>query len=87
LSAVDVVVLSDTHVRSGGATRLSDAAAGLVAHYLAVPQGAARATKELVRSAFDADFATAHARSRALVADCLAGPDVAAARAAWAVRR
>jgi len=31
LSAVDVVVLSDTHVRSGGATRLSDAAAGLVA--------------------------------------------------------
>jgi enoyl-CoA hydratase/carnithine racemase len=65
----------------------ADAAAGLVAHYLAVPQGAARATKELVRSAFDTDFAAAHARSRALVAECLAGPDVAAARAAWAARR
>ena len=65
----------------------ADAAAGLVAHYLAVPQGAARATKELVRSAFDTDFATAHARSRALVAECLAGPDVAAARAARAARR
>ena len=64
----------------------ADAAAGLVAHYLAVPQGAARATKELVRSAFDTDFATAHARSRALVAECLAGPDVAAARAAWAAQ-
>lgn len=63
-----------------------DAAAGLVARYLAVPRGAARATKELVRSAFDTDFATAHARSRALVADCLAGEDVAAARAAWAGR-
>ncbi len=65
----------------------ADAAAGLVAHYLAVPQGAARATKELVRSAFDTDFAAAHARSRALVAECLAGPDVAAARAAWSARR
>jgi enoyl-CoA hydratase len=63
-----------------------EAAAGLVARYLAVPQGAARATKELVRSAFDTDFATAHARSRELVAQCLAGPDVAAARAAWAAR-
>jgi enoyl-CoA hydratase len=65
----------------------ADAAAGLVAHYLAVPQGAARATKELVRSAFDTDFAAAHARSRALVAECLAGPDVAAARTAWSARR
>ena len=65
----------------------AEAAAELVAQYLAVPQGAARATKELVRSAFDTDFATAHARSRALVAECLAGPDVAAARAAWAARR
>ncbi|MBV9923055.1 MAG: enoyl-CoA hydratase/isomerase family protein, partial [Pseudonocardia sp.] len=63
------------------------AATGLVAHYLAVPQGAARATKELVRSAFDTDFAAAHARSRALVAECLAGPDVAAARAARSARR
>lgn len=63
-----------------------DASAALVARYLAVPRGAARATKELVRSAFDTDFATAHARSRALVAECLDGPDVAAARAAWAAR-
>lgn len=62
-------------------------AEALTAHYLAVPQGAARATKELVRSAFDTDFPTAHARSRALVAECLAGPDVAAARATWAARR
>jgi enoyl-CoA hydratase len=68
------------------ATGFADAAAGLVAHYLAVPRGAARATKELVRSAFDTDFATAHARSRALVAECLTGEDVAAARAAWAAR-
>jgi enoyl-CoA hydratase len=65
----------------------ADAAAGLVAHYLAVPQGAARATKELVRSAFDTDFATAHTRSRELVEQCLAGQDVAAARAAWVARR
>ncbi len=64
----------------------AEAAAALVAQYRAVPQGAARATKELVRSAFDTDFATAHARSRALVAECLAGPEVAAARAAWAAR-
>jgi uncharacterized protein len=31
LSTMEVVVLSDTHVRSGGATRLSEAAAALVA--------------------------------------------------------
>jgi enoyl-CoA hydratase len=64
-----------------------EAAAELVARYLAVPQDAARATKELVRSAFDTDFATAYARSRELVAQCLAGPDVAAAREAWRTRR
>src|SRR6476619_2248745 len=55
----------------------AEAANGLLTQYLAVPQGAARATKELVRSAFDTDFDAAHARSRALVAECLAGPDVA----------
>jgi enoyl-CoA hydratase len=76
--------LADHVVASDG---FREAAAGLVAHYLAVPQGAARATKELVRSAFDTDFATAHARSRELVAQCLTSQDVIAARAAWAARR
>jgi enoyl-CoA hydratase len=46
-------------------------AAALVARYLAVPRAAARATKELTRGAFDTGFAEAHARSRALVAECL----------------
>lgn len=55
----------------------------LVERYRAVPQAAARATKELVRSAFDTDFATAHARSQQLVQECLALRD----HDAWASRR
>lgn len=53
------------------AEEFTEQANALVARYLAVPRSAARATKELVRGAFNTDFATAHARSRELVAECL----------------
>jgi enoyl-CoA hydratase/carnithine racemase len=49
----------------------AEGAAALVARYLAVPRAAARATKELIRGSYGTDFATAHARSRELVAECL----------------
>ena len=65
----------------------AERAAAVVERYRAVPQAAARATKELVRSAFDVDFDAAHARSRELVERCLADPDAAGARAAWTRRR
>jgi enoyl-CoA hydratase len=67
--------------------RFAEGAAALVERYLAVPQAAARATKELARSAFDAGFETTYARSRELVEQCLADPEAARARSAWARRR
>jgi enoyl-CoA hydratase len=62
-------------------------ARALIARYRLVPQAAARATKELARSAFDTDFATTYARSRELVRQCMDTADAANARAAWARRR
>lgn len=65
----------------------AERAATLVERYRAAPRAAARATKELVRSAFDVDFDAAYARSRELVEQCLADLDAPRARAAWARRR
>jgi enoyl-CoA hydratase/carnithine racemase len=67
--------------------RFAEGAAALVERYRAVPQAAARATKLLARSAFDAGFDTTYARSRELVDRCLTDPNAAAASAAWARRR
>jgi enoyl-CoA hydratase/carnithine racemase len=63
------------------------AALELVERYLAVPQPAARATKRLMRRAFERDFASVYDESVPLLARCLASPEVAAARAAWVARR
>jgi enoyl-CoA hydratase len=67
--------------------RFAERAAAVVERYRAVPQAAARATKELARSAFDVGFDATYARSRELVERCLADPDAAGPRAAWARRR
>ena len=69
------------HVVPAG--RFAEHAAAVVERYQRVPQAAARATKELARSSFDTDFATAYARSRELVQQCLDTADVADAQAAW----
>jgi enoyl-CoA hydratase/carnithine racemase len=69
------------------AEQFADAARAIVVRYLAVPQTAARATKHLMRTAFERDFATVYRDSLPLLQRCLASPDVAAARAAWARRR
>jgi len=78
LGLADHVVPSD---------RFAEQAAAVVERYRAVPQAAARATKELARSAFDVGFDATYARSRELVERCLAEPDAAGTRAAWARRR
>ena len=65
----------------------ADQARRLVEEYLEVPQAAARATKQLARSAFDGDFASTFERSQALVLECLQTAEATAARAAWAARR
>ena len=64
-----------------------EAASALVARYAAVPHGAAAGIKELVRSAFDDEFHQAYRRSQEIIDDCLQGPDVVAAKQAWAARR
>jgi enoyl-CoA hydratase len=76
--------LADHLVEADG---FAEGAAALVERYRAVPQAAARATKELVRGAFDVGFEAAYARSRELVERCLADPEAAGARQAWARRR
>ena len=63
------------------------AARAIVERYLAVPQTAARATKRLMRTAFERDYASVYADSLPLLQRCLASPEVAVARAAWAARR
>ena len=65
----------------------AEQASAMVERYLRVPQAAARATKELARSSFDTDFATAYARSRELVQQCLDASDAGRARTAWTRRR
>jgi enoyl-CoA hydratase/carnithine racemase len=70
-----------------GAEDFAAGAGRLVQDYLELPQAAARATKRMVRSAFDDDFASAFERSRALVLECLRTAEAAEARAAWAARR
>ncbi|HZU05989.1 MAG TPA: enoyl-CoA hydratase/isomerase family protein [Chloroflexota bacterium] len=63
------------------------AARAIVERYLAVPQTAARATKCLMRTAFERDFASVYRESLPLLERCLDSPDVAAARAAWTRRQ
>ncbi len=63
------------------------AARAIVEHYLEVPQTAARATKRLMRTAFERDFATVYQESLPLLERCLGSPEAAAAREAWARRQ
>ncbi len=65
----------------------ADAARAIVERYVAVPQTAARATKRLMRTAFERDFAAVYQESLGLLERCLGSPDVAAARQAWAHRQ
>jgi enoyl-CoA hydratase/carnithine racemase len=64
-----------------------EAARIVVERYRAVPAAAARATKTLIRRAFDEDFTGAFARSQELVRQSLDSPAAAAARSAWAARK
>jgi enoyl-CoA hydratase len=64
------------------------AAAGeLVEQYARVPHQAAVGIKRMVRSAFAVGFEDAYRQAREIVADALPGPEVAAAKRAWAARR
>jgi enoyl-CoA hydratase/carnithine racemase len=65
----------------------ASAARAIVERYLAVPQTAARATKRLMRTAFERDYASVYGESLPLLQHCLDSPEVAAARADWARRR
>lgn len=58
----------------------------IVEEYAAIPHRAAVGVKETVRTAFDVNFDQAFDRCREIAADCLRGPDVAAAKEAWAHR-
>ena len=55
--------------------------------YLAAPATAAVASKRLMRQAFDAPFETVYQESERLLADCLASPEVDAARKTWIQRQ
>jgi enoyl-CoA hydratase/carnithine racemase len=61
--------------------------AALVDQYLQAPRAASAASKRLMASAFERSFEEAYAASLPLLADCLASPEVAAAKAAWQRRR
>jgi enoyl-CoA hydratase/carnithine racemase len=61
--------------------------ADVVQQYLAAPATAAIAAKRLIRRALATSFDTIYEESRQLLAECLASPEAAAARAAWLVRR
>jgi enoyl-CoA hydratase/carnithine racemase len=61
--------------------------AEVVGRYLAAPATAAMATKRLIRRALDTSFDAVYAESRQLLAECLASPEAARARAAWRQRR
>ena len=78
LEPADVVVICNKAVPESRA---------VAEHYLAVPQTAARATKRLMRTAFERDFASVYQESLGLLERCLGSPDVAAARQAWAHRQ
>jgi enoyl-CoA hydratase/carnithine racemase len=63
-----------------------ESARELVEQYADVPHLAAAGIKELVRTAFDVTFDRAYDRAREIISDCLLGPDVVAAKQAWADR-
>ena len=69
------------------AERFDAGVADVVQQYLAAPPTAAIATKHLIRRALDTSFDTIYEESRRLLAECLASPEAAAARAAWLRRR
>jgi enoyl-CoA hydratase/carnithine racemase len=69
------------------AERFDMGVADVVRQYLAAPATAAIATKRLIRRALDMSFDMIYAESRQLLAECLASPEAAAARAAWCQRR
>ena len=69
------------------AERFDAEVADVVQQYLAAPPTAAIATKRLIRRALDTSFDTIYEESRRLLAECLASPEAAAARAAWLRRR
>jgi enoyl-CoA hydratase/carnithine racemase len=55
--------------------------------YLKAPHTACIASKRLMQHAFEASFETAYRESVPLLAECLASPEVAAAKEAWQQRR
>jgi enoyl-CoA hydratase/carnithine racemase len=60
---------------------------GVIALYLRVPRTASIASKLLLRTAFEGDFDAAYQETLPLLAECLASPDIAAAKEAWLRRK
>jgi enoyl-CoA hydratase/carnithine racemase len=63
------------------------AARAIIDRYAAVPPEAAGAAKRMMRRAFERDYASVFAESRALLEERRASPEVLAAAEAWERRR
>lgn len=61
--------------------------AEVLERYLAAPPTASAASKRLMRQVYDPPFETVYAESWPLLAECLASPEVEAAKEAWRQRR
>jgi enoyl-CoA hydratase len=69
------------------AERFTEGTAEVIERYLKVPRTAARASKRLMRRAFEAPLETLEAEMLPLMVDCLNSEDVAVAARAWQERR
>jgi enoyl-CoA hydratase/carnithine racemase len=69
------------------AERFEDELAAVVERYLRAPRAASVSSKRLLRRAFEGTFDEVYQESLPLLRECLASPEVAAARRAWSERR
>jgi enoyl-CoA hydratase/carnithine racemase len=69
------------------ADRFEEEVERIVNLYLRAPRTASVASKHLLRSAFEGDFDAACRQTVPLLAECLASPEIAAAREAWRRRK
>jgi enoyl-CoA hydratase/carnithine racemase len=69
------------------AERWREGLAEIVGLYLRAPRSATIAAKRLMLRAFDADAETVYQESLPLIRECLASPEVEAAKVAWRQRK
>ena len=98
LGAASRLVLSGEEVDAGEALRLGlvdylapaerfdDELRTVLERYLRAPRAASVSSKRLMRRAFEGTFDEVYAESLPLLRECLASPEVAAAREAWQQR-